>query len=228
MSPASVVKNHGAAPSVRRRLVVALLGAMMLLALAQLTGLLELVRDEVRLAEAVEGAGMFGPLLLIVLMTVLIPLGVPGVPFVLAAGVLWAWPIAASASLVGGVTSSTIGMLAARRVGRETLQSRLPRWLQGVDQRLTASGLLGVIVLRLVLYLIAPADWVIGLSQVPRRTAIVGTAVGLAPATVAYVTVGPDFFRWLVTPLGLASSLLGIAVVWLLLLRSSSEPTQQA
>lgn len=183
-----------------------ILGAVAILGVAWATGLLDVVRDEERLAQAVVDAGIWGPVLLVVLMTVLVPVGVPGVPFVLAAGVLWAWPVAAAASLLGGVTSSMIGISASRRIGREALQARLPRWLQGADERLTRSGLGGVIVLRMVLYLTAPADWVIGLSHVSTRTALIGTVIGLVPTTVAYVTVGPEFFRWLVTPVGLATS----------------------
>ncbi len=202
-------------PRLLRRVLLVLLAAVAILAIAQVTGLLDVVRDEDRLATAVEDAGLLGPILLVVLMTVLVPVGVPGVPFVLAAGVLWPWPVAAAASLAGGIASSAIGIVAARRLGREALQAKLPRWLAGVDERLTASGIWGVIALRVVLYLIAPADWVIGLSRVPTSTAVIGTAIGLTPTTVGYVVAGPEFFRWLVSPSGLATSVLSLGLAFL-------------
>lgn len=203
--------------TLRWRLLAVLGGAVVLLLAAQATGLLDVVRDGDRLADAVDRAGLWGPLLYIVLMTVLVPVGVPGVPFVVAAGVLWSVPVAVVASLIGGVTSSTIGIVGARRLAREELQAKLPGWLEGVDVRLDRAGIWGVIALRVVLYLTAPADWVVGLSRIPMRVALVGTAIGLVPTTVGYVVAGPEFFRWLVTPVGLvfvAAGLVGLTLWW--------------
>lgn len=197
------------------RLPAVLLLVLVALAVANATGLLELVGRPARLRDVVDDLGVVGPLLFVVLMTALVPLGVPGVPFVLAAAAVWSWPVAVAASLCGGVSSSWIGIVASRRLGRERLRRRLPDRLAAFDQRLTDSGIVGVVVLRMVLFLTAPADWLIGLSGLPLRTAVLGTAIGLVPPTVGYVALGDDFLRWLVTPVGLG--VVGVAIAALVI-----------
>lgn len=197
-----------------RRLVAALVVATVVLVVAQATGMLGVVRDGARLADWVRGLGWPGPVALVALMTLLVPVGVPGVPFVLAAAVVWSPPVAIATCLVGGTTSSAIGLLGARRLGRDVLAARMPAWLRGVDDLLTRGGLVAVVVLRVVLYLAAPADWAIGLSRVPMRTALVGTVLGLVPVTVAYVLVGPEFFGWLASGAGSSALVVAAGLAW--------------
>jgi len=211
-----------------RRLAMLIAGAGAVYGLAAASGVVDLVRDTERFQQVVADAGLLGPVLFVVLMTVLVPVGVPGLPFVLSSGVVFAAPVAITVSLIGGVASSAIGVIAARRIGREALERKLPRWLAGFDRRLTAAGIWGVIALRVVLVLIAPADWVLGLSHLSLRDILLGTTIGLIPPTVAYVLWGPDFFGWLASPPGLASLAATGAIVSLVFLQRRRLRAAQA
>lgn len=195
------------------------------------TGLLDIVQDGDRFQAMIDDAGLLGPVVYVVLMTTLIPVGIPGLFFVIPASLLWPAPVAVTASVLGGVTSSVIGVWAARRVGREALEARMPRWLEGADGRLTRTGVWGVIVMRVALYLLAPVDWVIGLSRLTWRPIVVGTAIGLIPPTIGYTLGGRNFFTWLVTPVGLVSFAIFLAVVTVVVVvrrrRSGGEATPQ-
>ncbi len=174
----------------RRRRWVLIATVVALVLVARRSGLTDLLSDEDRLQSLVDGAGWLGPLLFVALFTVLVPVGVPGLVFVLPAAVVFPAPMAIAVSLAGGYTSSAIGMFFARTAGRETIAAKLPPRFARWDAALGRRGLPAVIGLRVVTYLAAPADWLLGLSSIPTRHLVVGTAVGLVPPTLLYVIAG--------------------------------------
>ena len=70
------------------------------------------------------------------------------------------------------------------------MAARLPARFHAWDERIARRGLAAVIVLRLVTYLAAPADWVLGLTKISARDLVLGTAIGLVPPTLLYVFAG--------------------------------------
>ena len=157
-------------------------------------GWFDSLTDVDRLRELVDDAGWAGPVVYTAVFTLLVPVGVPGLVFVLPAAALFSAPIAIAVCLAGGYTSSAIGVWFARTVGREKVAARLPQRFAAWDERLAARGLPAVIALRTLTYLAAPADWLLGLTRIRTRDLVIGTAVGLVPPTLLYVLAGGGVF----------------------------------
>jgi len=166
---------------VQRRIL--LLAALLAAALAAWgLGLPEAIERE-RLREAVAAAGPLGPLVFVALFSALQALGVPGLLFIGVAIV--AWPPWQAFLLVwsGSLGAGCVGFAFARTVGRRWVSAHLPERFRRFDARLATSGLRYVIAVRLLFYLAPPAHWLLGLSGVPFRTAVVGSAIGFAPGS---------------------------------------------
>ena len=101
--------------------------------------------------------------------------------------------------LVQGVllvlAAATIGALAAfglgRVLGRAAVERFLPTRVQQVDALLARRGLMAVLTVRLVPVVPFTAiNYTAGLTGVRLRDYTLGTAIGIVPGTVAYVTLG--------------------------------------
>lgn len=157
---------------------------------ARRSGVLDSVTDPERLRALADDAGWWGPALFAGLFVALVPVGVPGLVFVLPAAVVFPAPLAIGVSLVGGYGSSAIGMWFARTIGRERVATRLPDRFRSWDERIAQRGLVAVIALRVLTYLAAPADWLLGLTRISTRDLVLGTGIGLVPPTLLYVLAG--------------------------------------
>ncbi len=106
-----------------------------------------------------------------------------GATFGLARGVA----IAAVAATLGAVVAFYLG----RSLGRAAVQALFSGRLDGLNALLARRGVLSVILVRLVpLFPYAAVNYTAGLTGVRTRDYVIGTAVGILPATVAYVAVG--------------------------------------
>lgn len=174
---------------------VALAAAVVVLATT--TEVFATLTDADRFRVWLDGLGAWGPVLFVVGMVVFVSLGVPGVPFVVAAGVVWPNGLAFVLSMLGGLGSSTVGFVVARRAGRDAVEPRLSPRLRRWDARLSEGGVWPVILIRFVGYLAAPFDWVLGLSRVRYRAFLIGTAIGLVPQTILLLVLGEGAFELL-------------------------------
>ena len=154
------------------------------------SGLLTRFTDQEELRSTVEGAGVWGPVVFLGLMVLLVPLNVPGILFVIPATTLFGTVGGVALSLVGGFVASAIGVVGARRLGRDTLARRLPPRLQRLEARLCERGFWAVAALRSVTYLMQPVDWLCGLTRMPMRTVLSATFVGLIPPTLVIALTG--------------------------------------
>lgn len=113
--------------------------------------------------------------------------GLPGMPFVVAAGALFGTALGSllgwGASLLGAV----IGYWIARTVGRDVVL-RWVRRLQPVDTAVSEGrDFSGILVLRLIPVLpIGVANFIAGLARAPFPLYFAATAIGIIPATVIY------------------------------------------
>jgi uncharacterized membrane protein YdjX (TVP38/TMEM64 family) len=167
-------------------------------AVAAVVGVTSGVRpDADRISDWLTGSGPWGPVVFIASMWLVQPLGLPGVLWMVPAGVVWPWPVAAALSWVGNMGASSIGFGFARLAGRDWVAERLPPRLRAVDSRLGERGLGPIIGLRVVTGQLAPADWVLGVSSVRWRTFLVGTALGIVPGILMAVIVGGGLAQWI-------------------------------
>jgi uncharacterized membrane protein YdjX (TVP38/TMEM64 family) len=113
--------------------------------------------------------------------------GLPGMPFVVAAGALFGTALGSllgwGASLLGAV----IGYWIARTIGRDVVL-RWVRRFQPVDTAVSEGrDFSGILVLRLIPVLpIGVANFIAGLARAPFALYFAATAIGIIPATVIY------------------------------------------
>ena len=186
--PARLVQSaHARRWLLRAAVVVGIAG---LLAGVVTSGVVGRFTDQEELRSTIERAGVWGPLLFIGLMVLLVPLNVPGLLFVVPATTLFGTIGGVVLSLIGGFLASTIGIVTARRLGRDAFVTRLPPRLQRLEARLCERGFWAVVALRSVTFLLQPVDWLCGLTRMPMRTVLGATFVGLVPPTLVIALTG--------------------------------------
>ena len=129
-------------------------------------GVLARLADPVSAARALRELGAWGYVAFIVAYTVFQPFGVPGTVFVVAAPLIWPWPIAFALSMAGTMAASVVGFSFARLLARDWLAQRLPAWLRKYDDALAARAFLTVFVLRLVFWMPQVLHTFFGVSRV--------------------------------------------------------------
>jgi len=88
-------------------------------------GALNAFANPARAKATLIGLGSLGHLAFVVAYTLLQPFGVQGTVFVMAAPLLWPWPVAFGLSMVGTMTASVIGFSFARFVGRDWVSDKI-------------------------------------------------------------------------------------------------------
>ncbi len=153
--------------------------------------------DRERLREAVTAAGPWGPILFLALFSVFEAVGVPGLLFIGVAIVVWPPGQAFLLIWAGSLGAGCVGFAFARTIGRRWVVAHLSERFRRFDARLATSGLRYVIAVRLVFYLATPAHWLLGLSGVPFRTVLWGSAIGFLPGSALWAYAGGSFFEWI-------------------------------
>ncbi|WP_138731978.1 TVP38/TMEM64 family protein [Modestobacter excelsi] len=94
-------------------------------------------------------------------------------------------------ALASGVLGALVGFALARSLGRETVTRLTGPRLARADELLASRGAVAVLMGRLIP--ITPftlVSYAGGLSGIPLRSYLLGSAVGLVPGTVLHVTIG--------------------------------------
>lgn len=169
MNPAAVEPTapdaQGRKPHAARIGVIAAL-AVLLLA-AYFSGLFSRFSDPQAFAAAVAELGVWGYLGFVVSYTLIQPFAVPGTLFILAAPLIWPWPVAFALSMVGTMGASVVGFSFARFVARDWVSSRIPERFRRYDQALAANAFRTVFVLRFIFWMPQLLHGFLGVSRVP-------------------------------------------------------------
>ena len=188
----------------RLRWVVAAAGAAGLVILF-VSGGWDFLSDGSRVEDFFTERGAVGPVVFVVVMWALQPIGVPGAVFMVPAAVVWPLPTAVALSWVGNLGASTIAFAMARWVARDWARNRLPGRILAWDRRVSEGGTARVTtqvaLFRVVTGQLVPADWLLGVSTVRVRAFLVGTAIGIVPGIVLVTWLGAGIFdllteRW--------------------------------
>jgi len=142
-------------------------------------------------------AGPWGGLLFIAAYSCLQPFGVNGLVFLLSAPLIWSPSDAFLLNWAGTVGTGIFSFSAARFVGRDWIQQRLPKRVRRFDDRLRTHGFRTVFLLRLVFYTTPTVQWALGVSRVPFVPFFIGTALGVAPFTLMTTLVGVRVAAWI-------------------------------
>jgi len=193
------------------------------------TGLLDLFAEPARLKQALLHLGPWGWVAFVAAYTALQPFGVPGTVFVLAAPLIWPWPVAFGLSMVGTMAASVVGFSFARFVARDWVAQRIPARLHAYDEALARHGFLTVVGLRFVLWMPQVLHTFLGLSRVGFWTHFWGSLVGYIVPLLLTSYFGAKLWDvardappavWI--GLGLGTVVLGVAV-WLVRRRGRTE-----
>ena len=137
----------------RRTRVAAVLIVILAVAVAARFGVFRQFAEPARAARTLVQLGPWGYVAFIAVYAALQPFGVPGTVFVLAAPLIWPWPVAFGLSMAGTMAASVIGFTFARLVARDWVRGMIPVRFQKYDDALVRRAFATVFFLRLVFWM---------------------------------------------------------------------------
>jgi uncharacterized membrane protein YdjX (TVP38/TMEM64 family) len=145
----------------------------------------------------VADAGPWGPLAYVIAFAALQPFGVSAHMFLVVAGLAWPPAIALPIGYIGMMSAALSAFGLARWMGKETIQARMPGWLEKWDARLEQGGLKTVILVRLLFFTAFPVQLMLAVSKVRFRDYVLGTAIGNLPVLVIIVVFADRLASWM-------------------------------
>jgi uncharacterized membrane protein YdjX (TVP38/TMEM64 family) len=123
----------------------------------------------------------------VIVMAAATSIGVPGVPLIVAAGVLFGTLLGSVLSWLGAVLGATIGYWIARTVGHDVVSRWVKRY-QRVDAAVAdARHFSGMLRLRLIpVFPLGTVNFIGGLARARFGVFLAATAVGILPSIVIY------------------------------------------
>ena len=149
-----------------------------LLVVAQRFGLFAQFADPARLKQTLVDLGPRGYVAFVVAYALLQPFGIPGTVFVMAAPLIWPWPVAFVLSMTGTMAASTVGFSFARFVARDWIATKIPERFKRYDEALALRGFATVFILRFVFWMPPLLHAFFGVSKVKFWTHFWGSFFG--------------------------------------------------
>jgi LPXTG-motif cell wall-anchored protein len=146
--------------------IAAVLGAVGTVVAAWALGVFEQLAEPSKLAKTLVDLGAWGYVAFIVAYTLIEPLGLPGTLFVMAAALIWPWPIAFALSMIGTMGATVLGFSFARWVARDWVSTRIPPRFARYNDAIERRGFLTVFALRSVFWMSAVLHAFFGVSRV--------------------------------------------------------------
>lgn len=147
--------------------------------------------DPAALRDRVAAAGVWGVVVFVGVYAALTLTPFPASALTIASGLLFGLVAGAAVVVFAATLGAWSAFLLARWLGRDGV-SRI-RWarIASIDAMLERRGLISVLLVRLVpLFPFMAVNYAAGLSGVRQRDYLLGTAVGIIPATVGYTALG--------------------------------------
>jgi uncharacterized membrane protein YdjX (TVP38/TMEM64 family) len=198
----------------------ALLAVVMVLGIAHRLGLFHAFAEPARAARTVAELGAWGYVGFIAAYTLLQPFGVPGTVFIIAAPLIWPWPVAFALSMVGTMAASVVGFSFARFIARERVAKLIPARFERYNEALAKRGFVTVLLLRFVFWMPPLLHAFFGISNVRFSTHFWGSLVGYIIPLLLVSFFGQRLFDALKDAppafwLGVLSSMVAVALgVW--------------
>jgi uncharacterized membrane protein YdjX (TVP38/TMEM64 family) len=207
--------------SLRNERLAAVVAVLAGLLLAYELGVFHELAEPARLGETMVRLGPWGYLAFIAAYAALQPFGVPGTVFIMAAPLIWPWPVAFALSMTGTMAASVVGFSFARFVARDWLASKVPARFRKYDDALARRAFTTVFVLRLVFWMPPMLHVFFGVSKVRFSTHFWGSLLGYLLPLFLVSFFGQALFDWMkAAPLGawigLGAAIVGLALgTWL-------------
>lgn len=177
--------------------IAAVLTVVTILVTAQQTGLLHQFGHPALIRESLQALGPWGYVAFIAAFTVLQPFGVPGTVFVIAASLIWPWPIAYALSMTGTMAASVVGFSFARFVARDWISTRIPKRFRKYDEALEKRGFLTVVILRFIFWMPPLLHASLGISKVRFWAHFWGSLVGYLVPLFLMAFFGEKVLDWM-------------------------------
>ncbi len=207
-------------PASQRLKLAAVAAVLALLAVAHGTGVLARFADPAGVARTLLALGPWGYLAFVAAYAVFQPFGVPGTIFIMAAPLIWPWPIAFALSMTGTMAASVVGFSFARLVARDWILGRIPARFRRYDEALGTRAFATVFWLRFVFWMPPLLHAFFGVSKVRFGTHFVASFVGYLLPLFLVSFFGQTLFDWLkqVPLVGWLGLVTGLAVIGLTVL----------
>lgn len=166
-----------------------LAAAVVVIALVIVLGTVDLP-DPSLIRDRVASAGPWGIALFVVLYAVLSATPFPASTLTIASGLLFGLAVGAIVVVFAATMGAYLGYWGARALGRGQVARTEWDRLRRLDAMLGRRGLLSVLLVRLVPLPFSLVNYAAGVSAVGQRDYVVGTMIGIVPATVAYTALG--------------------------------------
>ena len=171
-------EEHAARRSPRSIKIAAVVIVLALLVLAQRLGVFQLFDDPERVRQTLVELGPWGYLAFVLAYASLQPFGVPGTVFVMAAALIWPWPVAFALSMIGTMAASVVGFSFSRFVARDWVSAKIPQRFRKYDEALAKRAFRTVFLLRLIFWMPPLLHAFFGVSKVRFWTHFWGSFVG--------------------------------------------------
>ena len=148
------------------------------LLIAHRLGVFHVFTDPARIRTALLDMGPWGYLVFVVAYALLQPFGVPGTVFIIAAPLIWSWPVAFVLSMIGTMAASVVGFSFARFVARDFLSRLVPARFHAYDAALAKRAFGTVVLLRFIFWMPPMLHVFFGVSRVRFWTHFWGSLVG--------------------------------------------------
>ena len=187
--------SAGGTRDARALKVAAVVAVLLILALAHRFGVLQRFGDPAGAARTLRSLGGWGYLAFIASYTLLQPFGVPGTVFVVAAPLIWPWPVAFALSMTGTLAASVVGFSFSRFVARDWVSSKIPARFRKYDEALARRAFSTVFMLRVVFWMPQLLHAFLGVSKVPFWTHFWASLAGYAVPLLLLSFFGQKLFE---------------------------------
>ena len=189
-------------------------------------GVFDFLHDRERIESFFNDSGLFGAVLYVLAFVAAQPLSLPGAALIIPATFVWDWWEVFAYSMLGGIIASSLGFSISRWLAQDWVRRRLPQRFIGWEKRFVDHALLSTIALRLVTGYAPAADWFLGISKVRWREFVIGTILGLIPATFLFSYYGDDTVRWVQDAPLIAVAVVLLAVILITAVKAYKKRTK--
>jgi len=134
--------------------------------------------------------GPWGYVAFVVAFAVIQPFGIPGTVFVIAASLIWPWPVALTLSTTGTMGASVVGFSFARFVARDSVAKVIPARFKKYDDALERRAFVTVMTLRFFFWMQPLLHAFFGVSKVRFWTHFWASLAGYAIPLVVLTFFG--------------------------------------
>jgi uncharacterized membrane protein YdjX (TVP38/TMEM64 family) len=162
----------------RKARIAMVVGVVAILVVAYRFGIFRQFADPARARQTLLDLGPWGYVAFVAAYAALQPFGVPGTVFIVAAPLVWPWPVAFALSMVGTMAASVVGFSFARFVARDWIAGRIPARFRKYDDALERRAFATVFLLRFVFWMPPLLHAFFGVSKVRFSTHFWASAAG--------------------------------------------------